>query len=467
MKRQKQNDQGIAMVSLLAITAILTTLSVATFTLSTYGNNRSALSQARGTGIAAAESGIDHAMSMLGATPLPCTASGTLQSAPHTSSYTVTMTYYATFPISGSALVCTPGVGPSAVPAAVQLESLGSTSGNELTRRMQALVRLTATPTGSMDKALFSESGFAPNNNITMYGYVGNDADIYTNGNFSCQSSQTIQGSVFAQGTLTASNNCTVAVDYFARGNVNLSNNVTVNHDAKSSRGNISMSGNARVNHDAIAAGSNTGGTVVNSRVSNAILNDPPSQVFPTIEWDAAAWSAAGWTRQIDHGSDCTAAKNEIAAMSSQSTPTVVRTTCALTWTGNNTIQLAADLAVFSTGGFTMQNNFTAQSTNSTVRKFYMVVPTSAATPDCTSPGITFQNNTTFASTINTMLYTPCRVSIENNDGGYGQIYANNVAVSNSFDFHYRPATVPGVSWNGSSSNTFTRDLIYKRETAA
>jgi hypothetical protein len=460
----KNNDRGVAMVSVLMATMITTTTVIAAYNVSRHELNRTTQGHRKLSSIGAAEAGLDLALSMLGSAPLPCNLTGQLNAEPLTATYSVSIAYYATYPVTGSALTCTQGSGPSGLPAAALLVSNGQAGDTATARTMEALARLTAAPTGSMDKAMFSDRSFAPTNNVTLYGNVGNDADIYTNGNFSCSNNQVIRGSVYSQGTLTASNNCTVDVDYVARGNITASQNVTVGHDMRSSRGNITMYNSARVNHDAVAFGTNTGGTVVNNRVSGATVADPPAQVLPTVNFDAQDWQDAGWTRQINAGSNCTQAYDEIAAMSSQTVPTVVITTCALTWSGNTTITLGADLAVFSTGGFTARNNFRVRSDNSTVRKFYLVVPSSSATSNCTSPGITLQNNTTFESTVNTMFFTPCRVSIQNNDGGYGQIYAGLLEVSNHFTLRYRPASVPGVEWTGSTIYNYMRDLVYKRE---
>jgi len=462
---RRRDDDGVAMISFLMIMMIVSTTAVAAYQVSRHDIDRMTLSQRRVSNVGAAEAGLDLALSMLGSAPLPCSVTGTLDSNPQVGEYSVAISYYDTYPAIGSPLTCTPGIGPSAAPATALLRSVGSAGPTASTSRtMEALVRMTPVPTGSLDKALFSDRSFSPTNNVTMYGNVGNDADLYTNGDFTCANNETINGSVYSQGALSASNNCTVQVDYHARGDVTLTNSVSIGHDVKSSRGNITMSSNSTVSHDAIAFGTNTGGTVVNNRVSGATIADPPTQVMPTVNFDAAEWSEAGWTRQIDAGSNCAQAYSEIAAMSSQVTPTVIQTTCALSWSGNTTITLGANLAVFASGGFTMSNNFTARSTNSTLRTFYLIVPTSAGTTDCTSPGITLRNNTTFQSTISVLFFTPCKVSIENNDGGYGQIYAGVVSVSNNFTFHYRPASIPGVEWIGGTATSFTRDLIYKRE---
>lgn len=462
--QRRTNDDGIAMLSVLMVTVVATTMVVAAWNVSRHELDRTSQAHHRVSSVGAAEAGLDLALSMLGATPLPCAVSGQLDAAPGTAAYDVEVRYYGTYPVTGSPLACTPGIGPAATPASALLVSTGSVLGASDTRTMEALARLTPVPTGSLDKAMFSDRSFAPTNNVTILGNVGNDADLYTNGNFSCSGSQTIRGSVYSQGSLAASNNCTVEVDYVARSNVTLSNNVTVGHDVRSSRGNIAMYNSARVNHDAIANGTNTGGTVVNNRVSGAQLADPPSQVLPTIEFDAADWSAAGWTRHVDAGSDCALASSTISGMSSQTTPTVLRTSCAIAWSGNTTISLGADLAIFSTGGFTASNNTTVRSTTSTVRRFYLIVPSSVATANCTSPGITLRNNSSFQSTVQVMFFSPCQVSIENNDAGYGQIYAGQVRVANNFTLRYRPASIPGVEWIGGTTTVFTRDLVYKRE---
>jgi hypothetical protein len=188
----------------------------------------------------------------------------------------------------------------------------------------------------------------------------------------------------------------------------------------------------------------------------------------------ATAWSAAGYTNQItDNTCTPSGVYNDIATMASATAPTVIITSCALTWSNNSSVSLKQNLAVFSTGGFTMQNNTAWQSTTATTHLLYLLVPSTvgATTTTCSSgqPGITLQNNTSFASTVNVMLYTPCTVSISNGTTGYGQVYGGTVNTQNNYTAHYVPLpTVPGASGGGSASTTaLTLAIVYERQIAS
>ena len=467
MMRRAKSESGIAMITAVVVLSVASGLSVIAFKVSNHSLNTTGTERKRVQAIGVAEAGLDLGLSRLTTTPLPCTVSGTLATAPSTGTFNVTVTYYATYPVTGAALGCTPGVGPSSTPAAAEVVSTGTTSFTGYgQRKMQALVRLAAVPTGSLDKAIFSESALIMNNKVTVYGNVGNDGNLYTNSSWTCNNAQTINGSAYVQGLAVLNNACAVTVDLYAKGAVTANVNTTIGHDMKSSTGAITMGLLSNVGHDAIAHLTNIGGHVGNSRVSGASLADPPYQAFPTLEFDSAAWAAAGYTRQLNDGGNCAQTLADIAAMNVAATPTVIQTSCLLTWPANTTVNLKQNLAIFSTGGYLANSNFTVQSTDATKHNFYMVVPKSASLLfPCVGalPGITLNSGIQFKSSIDVFMYTPCSVIINANDAGYGQIYAGSVVINTNFTLHYFPMSVPGVTFSGAVSS-YTTDLVYKRE---
>ena len=85
------------------------------------------------------------------------------------------------------------------------------------TRHMQALINLTPIYGNSLNKAIFANSSLQFNNQTTLTGNTGPDADVYTNGNFVCANNQNFAGSVLAQGSITITGTCTIAGDAWAK----------------------------------------------------------------------------------------------------------------------------------------------------------------------------------------------------------------------------------------------------------
>jgi hypothetical protein len=348
-------------------------------------------------------------------------------------------------------------------------------------------VKLATSVVGSVfDKALFSQATMVGVNNPTVYGHNGNDGNVYTNGSVVCGNNFNDQGSVIAQGSFTGNNNCTVNGNVTAVGNINLSNNATVGGNATStgssgcaSAGSIVMANNATVDQSAYAyctISLSNNATVVQTKVQHdTTLTNPTVETFPSIpaptgvndSGSQAAWQAAGYT--VTTNNTCSGGSSIYNALGTYSSPTAVMTTCALSWSNNSSITLKTNVAVFSTGGFSMKNNTSWQSNNSTTRLLYLIVPSSvsgvATTCVSGSPGITLQNNTSFASTINVLHYTPCTLTISNNSTGYGQIYAGVVSVQNNFTEHFVPLpTVPDSSGGGAVNGPLSVAVAYERQ---
>jgi hypothetical protein len=223
--------------------------------------------------------------------------------------------------------------------------------------------------------------------------------------------------------------------------------------------------------------------SVVHSKVPNdTTLTNPPVETFPVVpepvsgSATATAWSATPYlyTNQITDNT-CTPAGvyTDIANVATATHPTIIITSCALTWSNNSSLNLNQNLAIFSTGGFTMQNNTSWQSATAATHDLYLMVPSSVSgTPTTCSagqPGITLQNNTSFASTVNVMLYTPCTLTISNSTTGYGQVYGGVVNATNNYTQHYIPLPpVPGATGGGSASVTaLTLAVVYERQIAS
>ena len=473
---QARNDNGIAMITVMLSSMVVLGLSITAVQLSRHGLDTTATDRKRIQAADAAEAGLDITVSALQANPyptLPCVMSGTLSATPTPASYSVTITYYAMFPPTGSPMTC--GSGLSSPPAAAEITSTGTTSAAVYgKRKMEALVKLTpvAGSGSGLNRALFSNSSPLLNNTLTIYGYAGQDGDIYSNGNISCNNAATVHGSIYTQGTFFANNACHVTVDVYAKGNLTTSNASNIGHDAISSQGNIALGNTSTVNHDAIAKGTNTGGTVTGQRVSNQTgIPDPPTASMPTVNFDAAAWTSAGYT-VVDKGTNCASAKTDIMAMDTATVNKVFRITgsCKMTWNNNETVTLARDLAVVADGGFYWNNSFKVKSSVSGVtHKVSWIVPSEAVT--VASPCGTTDNgdHDMYASNANTstadiivFFFTPCNIYMNNAISGGGQVYGGRIRVNNAMTLHYIPAEVPGVA--STSTTLYTVAISYKRE---
>ena len=472
-RRLRRDEEGIALVTALMVIGVASLLAVLATTLSFHSQSTSQVDRKRTQAISAAEAGLDTALLQAQSATLPCTTTGTLPTEPTTSSFSVTYDYYASFPAIGTALMCDPVAGPVGVPKAVLIKSKGTTNAKVFgDRAVEALAALTAIPGNDFNKAIFANATLSISNNTTINGNVGNDGDVYTNNAFTCANSLTVKGSVITQSSASLSNTCTVVNDVYAKNNITGANSASIGRDAKSSTGNISLSNSATIGHDAIALGTITAGAgaVGNNRVSGANIPDPPTQAFPQLVRNDAAWATApyNFTSVITNNS-CSGGSSvytTISGLSAAGPNTIIYTTCALSWANNTNNTFGRDVAIFSTGGFATNNNFTMKSNVAgTERKLYWVVPYNAvASVPCASPGITTSNQSNFTD-LQVFFYSPCNISAANKTTTKGQVYSgSNVTIANLFTLTFVPVPVTGILNSAAQPIGYTVDLAYKRE---
>jgi hypothetical protein len=494
------SEQGvIAVVLAMAVVTLLTVTVGIVFQVASSSQHDASFRRQQAQALDAAEGGLNlsyETIQQAATSALPCgpnALSQTFATVPVPSSFAASVTYYGTYPPTGAALTCSSVHSQSTTLAAAEIISTGSDG--PVAQYMEALVKVSVTDTGPVfDQALFSNSTMTGSNSGTLDGHTGNDANLYVNGNVVCGNGFVVQGSVIDTGTFSGSNSCSVSGNLTSVGNISLANNSVIGGSASSTghsgcgvgstQGNISMSNSATVDQSAYAYCTITlsnNATVVHSQVPNdTTLTNPPVETFPVVpepvtgSATATAWNAAGYTSQItDNACTPSGVYTDIANMATATAPTVIITSCALTWSNNTSLSLNQNLAIFSTGGFTMQNRTSWQSATATTRDLYVIVPSSVGgtTTTCSAgqPGISLRNSTTFATTVNVMLYTPCTLSISNSTTGYGQVYGGVVNATNSFTEHYVPLPpVPGSSGGGSASVTaLTLAVVYERQIAS
>ena len=491
MSRRVSDPRGeagaLALMLALSVCALLTLLVTITFQLASSNVSDSAYRLEQTQAFAAAEGGLDVVIGEVKqagqASNLPCSlASTSFASTPVASSATAAVTYYSSYGSSGVSgkLTCTSGSGPSGstVEAAIVIATGVAGKHPQATAYVEAELQLATEVSGTVfNDALFSTQSMTNPNNPTIYGDPpGTDnANVDTNGSITCGNSFSVQGSVSMAGTFTGTNNCTVNGNIVAGGNVSMANSTTATGSVYaggipcgSPAAMITMANNSAINQSAYACGSITSnGNVGHITAANEsplpAAGAVPTETLPiwlnpsTDSSTKSAWQAAGYTIEPD-GALCTKVYSDITSATS---PTVITTSCPLAW-GSSSQSLQTNVAIVSTGGFSMTNQNAWKSNNSATRLLYFIVP-SPETCLAGSPGISLANNTSFDSTINVLFYTPCTMSISNKDAGYGQIYAGQVSESNNFTEHFVPVPSPAAS-GGGTYNILVASLVFERQ---
>jgi hypothetical protein len=447
------DEQGIAMITVILISAVVLILSVTAVSLSIHNTDASGFDRQRVQVVASAEAGVNAAYYTLQTTPtesLPCSITGTMATSPN-QQYSATITY---FDASGNTLTCqNPGL--LAMPAKAQVTSTGSPSPGGVNpnakRTMQSLVNLTPVY-GGFDSAIFSDSSPTTANNLTVNGDTGDDADVYTNGSWSCANSMTVHGQMIAQGTIAMTNSCQVTKDIWANGSVSMSNNSLAGHNVTSSTSSITLNNSAHILNNATAGTTISNGSIDGTKTPNAPQAAPPTKSLPTVTFDATSWQTALYSVQYQTCS-------QVGAVSSVSTSTVYRISpaCSLQYANNTTINLSADMAIVTDGSISFANKTTFQSGDGSEHSLYFIMPTGTA---CPGGNFSTSNNTSFVG-LRVFVYTPCSATFANNNAGVGgQVYAGNVSMTNQFGMNFLPTIVP-------SANTVTGykvDITYVRE---
>ena len=519
------DDSGLAMlwvIMLMIVVAGATALMGSLIQGAQWSSRNSARTQ---TSAMTAESGVDTALAALESSvglKVPCRWTSDDASGEESSTRNVTVSYFsdaeATDPIP-----CTDGVGVSVKPMAAFIKSMGVT-GTGVAHQLEMLVRLEAVPGTYFDKAIFSEEFFGPSQVVSEQGNVGNDADIYSNGDISLSNNDVIAGSLQVYGDVTLAQTAQVLGSIWATGNISIDNNARVGGDVKTSgtnepgSGNVDLGNNAFVGGSVYATGKVTGtGTVSGTRNNDqAGVVDPPLRPFPVVNYDAA--SIAKWqSQEFDIlNLSCSQAETYLKGVSNaaidsgktamtRTKPVVIRVTRCTVADGRNgsgvltgayssgvkkgifglnfgansgeVISLNTDVAVISDDGWNAVNNLTIKSTTTATRRMWMMTPSNSPRvvgepyPNCPTvtsgpktyfPGsITLENNALVQPSVKLFIFTPCRAWVSNNGTTSGMIYADVVDTKNNFAGQYYPMDVPGLV---DTTWSYQVDTVYKRE---
>jgi hypothetical protein len=469
LTRLHREDDGVAMVIAMMVVFVVVLLSIVIFDLSIHNTEQAAYDRKRVTSIAAAESGIDRAWNLVQFTApeyLPCTESASLGTAPGPASYDVTYTWYDE---NDDPMTCTGPTGPTRpdgptqenLPTAVLVSSVGETI-DSVPRTMQAYMTLAPTY-GGFDAAIISVTNTNFNNNFTVTGGTSNNGDIYiTEGDLTITNTPNIYGNVYVpNGAVAMSNNNQIIGNLWANEGISISSPASVTGDVTSSTG--ALTGTGAIGGDARAGGTIAASLAVGgTEYPSSPQGPPPTKDFPLLCYDAIpgvcnALPWTGYTRTTV--TTCTAAQAFLDAVPSGDQLLWIPSGCAdLQISNNDEINFSGNLAIMTNGKITMANR---NDWNGDVGNNLYFIVNYRTGLNCSSGGynVWTGNNSNFVDA-SVMFYSPCTVTLNNQNDFTGQVFANTVTINNHFTLNATPVLVPGAG----DVAGFDQSIVYLRE---
>ena len=230
-RRASANDEGAALVMVVALVAVAAIVSLAVSSSYLSANGVTTLTRAGVQSEASAQAGIDYVLGELNVKNFLCTADKKNQDP----AFTVAVSYK---DAGGSALSC--GTVVSGTPATASILSTGyarnggSTTAIANTQQMGATVTITLPSVGAvLDRALFTENDFTLTNNSTVNQSAGgaSDGDVYTNGGLDCLTQNVIQGVIVARGAIDIANPCQVLESVWTGGDFTMASSANIGGD--------------------------------------------------------------------------------------------------------------------------------------------------------------------------------------------------------------------------------------------
>jgi hypothetical protein len=497
LSRLRREEQGMALIIALLITFVIVLLSITVIDLAIHNVQQSAYDRKRVESVHSSEAGVDFVwnkieqtspelLSWNGGTKLG-TYSGSLDTGPGTASFSATVQYF-----DSTQTPMTTQPSQANPPAYALITSQGTTNGG-VVRKVQSYVKLSPIRAGVQSAVLINSAPGSTttfSNSFTINGDQGNDGDVHIeNGDLAITNLPNIYGSVYvSNGALLMRNNITVHGNAWAWGNMNIDNPAAVLGYARSSQS--SLTSNGTIGGDA-TAGTSISATlgVSGSEYPNSpTTSHPPALSFPLVCWDATgscspgtaaeyqnadvknnATGASGpdgvpdWTIVNFSGVTACALAKTYLTTGTISVDTVVRinTVCDLDIGNNSTINFTKDLIIFTNGSITMSNQ--TNWNGATGQKLGFVVNYQSTFPGgCSSSyGITTSNNSNF-NNVYVSFYSPCTVTINNQNAFSGQVLGQTVNITNNATINYKPVLLPGIG----QITGFQQDVVYEREVA-
>jgi type II secretory pathway pseudopilin PulG len=458
MKRFDRED-GFAMITAILVSVVVLALSLVVVNLAVHSSGESRVDRDRVLAINAAEAGLDNYMSALITTPNPpCTSSVDVGSTP-VEHFDVSILLYTSWPPTGSGQ-CPLAAGQD--PAGALVTSKGTTLAGAppISRSMETAIQLTPIY-GGLNQAIFSDKQLNLQNKLDVNGNVGNDGDVYTNGNFALGNNTVISGNVYAQGYADIAQGV-VKANVWANGYVNFTNGIQIMGNAQSSTSYIQLSNNSHIYGSAKAGTTIAGGTIDGGITPNSPSGPPPQIALPQVPYVPQEWTNKGYT--ITNFSSCALAKAFISVPHAGDYVVRISPACSLSWGGSSPdVHLGGNLAIITDGSFNLanQNNWFGDGSR---RTLFIIRPyQSGLVCNPPTPGpydFTIENNTSF-NNLQTFIYSQCTINFGNNNasGFDGQIIGGQVNITNQMVVNFKPITVPGFNRLG-----YRSDVSYLRE---
>jgi len=233
----EHSDDGAVLISVIGVSAVImivvSLVASSAVTAATFSSTTRAALQSR----AAADAGVDTVWAAMQKGTFYCTLANTIS----TGRYETVMKYY---DAAGDEVPCsgTSTISGAQVRGLVTSTGYAKASGVQQSgdsRRILALFDIDIVDNSvALDKALFNDGGFALTSGVDIIdGTSTNSADLYSNGDVTCHSTNYIQGDAFVQGNFAAGNNCLFAGSIWAGGAVTVNVKLLVNGDVMSAGG--------------------------------------------------------------------------------------------------------------------------------------------------------------------------------------------------------------------------------------
>lgn len=525
--RTLRDDSGVAMVAAISVAIIGMALALVVVTQAVVVTNDSQRDRVRTAEIHSAEGVLDATFYEM-TSELACDAPSfsPITVGEGTSQVEVTVTYQY-FDDDGAfdASDCNASTGllssspTGAVVTATAVPTSPTAAGIAPQRIIEATVQLVPGQMVADESAIFAGGTLTTNTNFGLTPVDPNHmASIRVRGtSWSCNTGSTVNGNVIViNGSATLNVNCNITGSIWTKGNLTLNSNVTIGGSATVADGNFSANTNAKITGAVRVKGTtsfNTGATAGSVCSSNttpcpAGTFDPPEDVpLPEFDYVATDWTSQGF--QILS----TEAFNDVwKAQSGATEPWQINAlnpaNCAFYgwnwWSGTKrlnlnggagvkkdtvydlrscsslnfadmTFVLYADTAIFAkTTNFNTGVRF--ESGDGLAHNLYLVVPEGGTAnngvAECSSRGsytpgnMTFNTGNAFVPPIQTILYTPCNLSVNVGTTFRGQVYARNINLNTNNGFEFIPVPVPGdpLSVTTESTGDYSVQVLYKHE---
>jgi hypothetical protein len=468
-----KDERGIAMVSAMLVTLVVTSLAATGFALATHNSQQSGNDRRRVDSIAAAEAGIDAYLQYIATAPTTGTAcslpNGTLTATPP-ATYVVSATYY-TGTDAATQIPCSGGVlSGSTAPGAILIHSVGTAAGRS--RTMEAWYGLVpnSTVTTAFTGAVYSYKDATFSGGSAQFSSNTHQGNLYAEtGNINLSGSSLIDGVIAARaGTVTLSGSAQGLGDVTAYSTLATSGGVIIWGNGRSSMG--ANNNGAIIKGTEYWCSSKQGvGLAGTTKECNSTL--PTDQGgFPYFSWtdfqaNNAKFHEGAYTIQsFNTGSnnDCTNAHNYIMTGPTGNNAVYIGTNCTLNFPGG-AIPVNGNIAVVSVGSLNLSGGSYFNPPNSnTGFHLRLEFNINSTAPACTSNGIAFSGGSSTGAGVQAELRTPCYANFSGGSfSGTGSVLAGNVNFSGGSSINAMPSEDGTHIVNGSG---FIEKFQYRRE---